>query len=129
MAKVCADMHDLPFPADSFDAVMFCYSLGHGLLDKCIAEAARVLRPGGVLFIYDLSTYAQDHLIERLGYRPHNRYEVAAAADRHGLSMDIIEEPAASTDDFITLIGAKAFSDLGFDRAWPMVYRFTKVSE
>jgi ubiquinone/menaquinone biosynthesis C-methylase UbiE len=129
MAKVRADMHDLPFPAGSFDAVMFCYSLGHGLLDKCIAEAARVLRPGGVLFIYDLATDDHEYLIDHLGYRPHSEDEVLAAADRRGLASDFYCAPLfSSTGDFIDLIGAKAFADLGFDRAWPMVYRFTKVS-
>jgi SAM-dependent methyltransferase len=128
MAKVCADMHDLPFAAGSFDAVMFCYSLGHGLLDQCIAEASRVLRPGGVLFIYDIATKDHDYLIDHLGYRPHLAPEVLEACERHGLSVDIDSPVASSTADFINLIGAEAFSDLGFDRTWPMVYRFTKVS-
>ena len=34
MAKVRADIHALPFSAGRFDAVMFNYSLGHGLLDS-----------------------------------------------------------------------------------------------
>jgi SAM-dependent methyltransferase len=126
MAKVRADMRDLPFPADNFDAVMFCYSLGHGLLDQCIAEASRVLRPGGVLFIYDLETYDQAYLIDHLGYRPHSEEEVLEAAARHGLSPDVVYQTRGNTADMITLIGAKAFSELGFDRAWPMIYRFTK---
>ena len=128
MPKVRADMHDLPFPADSFDAVMFCYSLGHGLLDQCIAEAARVLRPGGVLFIYDLSGDDPEYLIEHLGYRPHDEAEMLIASVRHGFSPDFVIHPDGNTDDFINLIGAESFSKLGFDRAWPMIFRFTKVS-
>jgi SAM-dependent methyltransferase len=128
MAKVRADIHALPFPAGRFDAVMFNYSLGHGLLNQCIAEAARVLRPRGVLFIYDLATDDHEYLIDHLGYRPHSRDEVLEAGKRHGLAPDLVTPSAGSTDDFIDLIGADAFVSLGFDRAWPMIYRFTKVT-
>jgi ubiquinone/menaquinone biosynthesis C-methylase UbiE len=131
MAKVRADMHDLPFVAGSFDAVMFCYSLGHGLLDRCIAEASRVLRPGGVLFIYDLTsndTDDQDYLIDHLGYRPHSHQEVLEAGELHGLTADAADAPTGSSGDFIDLIGKAAYRDLGFHRATPMIYRFTKVS-
>ena len=126
MAKARADMHALPFRRDSFDAVMFCYSLGHGLLDQCIGEAARVLRPGGVLFVYDLDTYDPYYLIDHLGYRPHSRGEMVDACRAHGFSPDFFVNPDGNTDDLISLIGAKAFSDLGFDRAEPIIYRFTK---
>jgi SAM-dependent methyltransferase len=125
MAKARADMHALPFPAGSFDAVMYCYSLGHGLLDQCIAEAARVLRPGGVLFIYDLDTYDPYYLIDHLGYRPHHRGEMVDAC-RHRFVLDFIELPAASTGKFVDLIGEDAFCALGFDRVWPTIFRFTK---
>jgi SAM-dependent methyltransferase len=128
MAKVRADIHVLPFRSGGFDAVMFNYSLGHGLLDTCLAEAARVLRPGGIVLVYDLATDDHDYLIDRLGYRPHSRHEVLAAAGRHGLSADVVENPPGNTDDFIRLVGSEAFAAFGFARAWPMVYRFTKVS-
>ena len=128
MAKVRADMHALPFRRDSFDAVMFCYSLGHGLLDECIAEASRVLRPGGVLFIYDLETKDQDYLIEHLGYRPHSKKEVWDAARRHSFALDFVKQPFGDASDLIALIGRDAFAELGFDDSWPMLYRFTKVS-
>jgi SAM-dependent methyltransferase len=128
MEKVRADMHSLPFPDRHFHAVMFNYSLGHGLLDQCIGEAARVLGPGGVLFIYDLATDDHEYLIDHLGYRPHSRDEVLDASARHGLTLDLVERPAASTGAFVDLIGEDAFCSLGFDRTQPMIYRFTKVS-
>jgi ubiquinone/menaquinone biosynthesis C-methylase UbiE len=128
MEKVRADMHALPLPAGSFDAVMFNYSLGHGLLDQCIAEAARVLRHGGVLFIYDLATHDHDYLIDHLGYRPHSQEEVWETAKCHGMTIDVMQHAHAIANDFIVLIGADAYKALGFDRTWPMIYRFTKVS-
>jgi SAM-dependent methyltransferase len=127
-AKVRADIHALPFCSGRFDAVMFNYSLGHGLLDTCLAEAARVLRPGGIVFIYDLATDDHDYLIDRLGYRPHSRGEVLTAAERHGFLADVAENPPSSTDDFVRLVGSEAFVDFGFARAWPMVYRLAKAA-
>ena len=71
MLKVPGDFQKMPLEAATFDAVMFNYSLGHGLLDACISEAARVLRPGGVSFIYDLTTNDQAYVIPCVGCRPH----------------------------------------------------------
>ena len=47
---------DLPFADESFDAVIFFNSLHHvaaGSLDAALAEAARVLRPGGDLYVQE----------------------------------------------------------------------------
>ena len=114
--------------ANNFEAVMFNFSLGHGLLDACISEAARVLRPGGVLFIYDLTTNDHAHVIPRVGYRPHGRAEVEAAARRHGFAgRCLIDNPPASTADFLRLFGPSALIVHGLDRTWPIVYRFQKA--
>jgi 2-polyprenyl-6-hydroxyphenyl methylase / 3-demethylubiquinone-9 3-methyltransferase len=44
---------DLPFDADSFDIVYCCDVLEHvNSVDRTVAEAARVLKPGGV-YLYD----------------------------------------------------------------------------
>jgi SAM-dependent methyltransferase len=49
---VQADARDLPFRADAFDAVMLCDVLEHIDDDKqALLEAARVLRPGGVVIM------------------------------------------------------------------------------
>lgn len=125
MAKVRADFHHVPMRDGCFDAVMFTFSLGHGLLDRCLAEAARVLRPGGVLFIYDIAG-DQEHLITHAGYRPHGRDEVTEAAARHGFSLDLVRVPPSSTADCVALFGRGAFEAHGFDRVWPMIYRFVK---
>ncbi|HEV7369556.1 metalloregulator ArsR/SmtB family transcription factor [Arenibaculum sp.] len=69
-----ADMYQLPFASGSFDAVVI-----HQVLHYCeepaeaVAEAARVLRPGGQLLLVDFSRHDLDalrveHAHRRLGF-------------------------------------------------------------
>ena len=54
---VCADAREMPLPAASFDAIV----AGFGIRnvpepERAVAEAARVLRPGGVFVVVDFFT-------------------------------------------------------------------------
>ncbi len=67
------DIHNLPFPRDAFDVVTI-HQVLHYLDDpeRAVAEAARVLRPGGRLLIadfapHDLEFLREDHAHRRLG--------------------------------------------------------------
>jgi ubiquinone/menaquinone biosynthesis C-methylase UbiE len=52
--RVCASMMQLPFPADTFDAVVSGLALGHATgMDSWVAEVSRVLRVGGTLLYSD----------------------------------------------------------------------------
>ncbi|MQA77525.1 MAG: methyltransferase domain-containing protein [Streptosporangiales bacterium] len=49
-----ADVAGLPFPDDAFDLVVTSLSLHHwDDVESAVAELARVLRPGGRLYVYD----------------------------------------------------------------------------
>lgn len=53
---VQASAQELPLPDRSFDAVIFFNSLHHvpvGSMDAALAEAVRVLRPGGLLYVQE----------------------------------------------------------------------------
>jgi SAM-dependent methyltransferase len=69
-----ADMYQLPFPAGSFDAVLFHQVLHFADAPQdAVAEAARVLRPGGRLVVvdfasHDLETLRSEHAHRRLGF-------------------------------------------------------------
>jgi ubiquinone/menaquinone biosynthesis C-methylase UbiE len=54
MPAFFADMYELPFPEASADGAMFLYSLCHADNKALVLrEAARVVRPGGELFVFD----------------------------------------------------------------------------
>ncbi|MSO54236.1 MAG: metalloregulator ArsR/SmtB family transcription factor [Rhodospirillales bacterium] len=65
------DMYQLPFPAAAFDAAVL-HQVLHYAADpgRAIAEAARVLRPDGILLIVDFAT----HRVESLRAEHHHRH-------------------------------------------------------
>jgi SAM-dependent methyltransferase len=65
-----ADVHDLPFAASSFDAVLLFHTLTYAERPRrAIAECARVLRPGGRLVVLCLDQHQQSDVTERYGER------------------------------------------------------------
>jgi ubiquinone/menaquinone biosynthesis C-methylase UbiE len=71
-----ADVAALPFPDASFDLVVSTFSMHHwAAIIPSVTELARVLRPGGLLWIYDLRTLSGDTLAvgDVLGGQPLRR--------------------------------------------------------
>ncbi len=73
-----ADVAALPFADATFDLVVSTFSMHHwGDVPPAVAELARVLRPGGALWIYDLRTVPDDALAaaarEAFGGQPPRR--------------------------------------------------------
>jgi ubiquinone/menaquinone biosynthesis C-methylase UbiE len=66
-----ADATALPFADGSFDTVVSFLMLHHVVeWERAIAEAARVLRPGGLLLGYDLLDGAVSRLVHRVDRSP-----------------------------------------------------------
>ena len=64
------DIYDLPLGKDSFDVVIL-HQVLHFLDDgaRAIAEAARVLRPGGRLLVVDFAPHEEEFLREKYAHR------------------------------------------------------------
>jgi ubiquinone/menaquinone biosynthesis C-methylase UbiE len=86
-----ADMYQLPFPSGSFDAAVVHQVLHYAERpDQALGEAARVLRPGGRLFVIDflphgLDALRQEHAHRRLGFSDD---EVQAWFEEAGLAAE-----------------------------------------
>lgn len=67
-----ADATALPFPDESFDVVISLLMLHHVIdWEGALADAARVLRPGGVLVGYDLVSTPPSRVVHVLDRSPH----------------------------------------------------------
>lgn len=84
------DLYQLPYPQQSFDAVTI-HQVLHFMDEpsRAIAEAARVLRPGGVLLLVDFAPHTREEFRteyshRRLGF---SHEDVSAWFDAAGLEM------------------------------------------
>lgn len=100
----------LPFPAKAFDLITCGLAVGHEKdLDRTLAEAARVLRPGGMLVYSDFHPFgtlagwqrtftAPDGRVFRLEHHLHRYSDHHRACRAAGLAIDVVLEPAAGPD-------------------------------
>jgi ArsR family transcriptional regulator len=64
-----ADLHALPVPDAQYDLVVISQSLHHvAEHEQVLAEAARILRPGGKLVVLELSPHDEQWVRSRLGH-------------------------------------------------------------
>jgi len=102
------DIYNLPLPRDSFDVVTIHQVLNY--LDdpeRALAEAARVLRPGGRLLVVDFAPHALEFLRERHAHRRlgFGHDAVSQWIEAPGLSVDrVVDLPAdAAGGDKLTV--------------------------
>lgn len=96
--RVQADMQRTPLADASVDVAMFAWSLCQVDLDAALAEAARVTRPGGVLFVFDSERVAGDNATSLAVSRAawFSRETLAEAASKAGYVGGWFHEPAGS---------------------------------
>jgi len=90
-----ADMAGLPFARESFDGVVIAYNTlfnltGDGQQQFCLADAARVLRPGGFVAI-ETFVAAAPPTEDRTGVSPHAARPDLFIASRQGAGAPVVD--------------------------------------
>lgn len=95
-----ADMRRLPVRSASLDAVLYAASLHYAPVDAAVSEAARVLRPGGLMVAVDSPIYKDAESQARAASRTAAYYSHAGhpALSDHYHPIDVQELRAALVD-------------------------------
>ena len=132
-----ADVQDLPFDDESFDAAVAAWMLYHVPdLERGLAEIARVLRPGGAFFATTNSRFHLQELRDLVGSGPSpskftredGRDQLLrhfSSVDRIDVDGDLIFDDRAQVDDYVRAsIAMSPFADnLPADLALPLTVR------
>lgn len=123
-----ADAHALPFEEASFDAVMFNAALGNMDAKVALAEATRVLKPGGVLFLNELELGPEAGTeIERvLCFQAFQPEALSAFCADLGLGCDSVEAPPVFSAHLREHWDAEESYEEVFADIRPCLWRFTK---
>jgi SAM-dependent methyltransferase len=125
---IAADFHEIPLEPASVDVVMFLYTMGYGFLPRVLSEAARVLRPGGSVCIYDLTTEGtSERLIAAAGYKAHTIERIREVAEDAGLTVDRCDTPEVFFTDHFEKIAGPDFPRDVFAELRPALLRLLKV--
>jgi ubiquinone/menaquinone biosynthesis C-methylase UbiE len=99
-----ADATALPFESDSFDTVLSFIMLHHVIdWERAIAEAARVLRPGGLLLGYDL---------------------LAAGPNRHAHRLEGSRSRLMRLGELQSVLGGLPLDEVAVRPGWRLIVRF-----
>jgi ubiquinone/menaquinone biosynthesis C-methylase UbiE len=120
---ILCDMENVPVDGGQFDMAIACFSIGHGDPKAVMKEAGRLLRPGGVFFIYDMLPNP-DKAAEMtdLHYELHPRETMEQWASEAGFWTDFYMEPSdrRTVYDRVPEL-ADVFHDIQ-----PAIYRFIR---
>ena len=128
--RIRADMRRMPFRDACLNAAVYCSSLQYGPVRDGIAEAARVLRPGGILVVVESAVFTDaesaaaahrktEAYLARAGFAGLAAYhypivasELRAALEGSGMVVERLDEPPAVYGPTQMMRGARAFPTL-----------------
>ena len=109
----------------SFDAAMFCFSIGHEDHSAALKEACRLLKVGGVLFVYDMVRISgSNDAMQSVEYTVLTRDAFESTAVENGFKLDLYIEPKDSGEYGGSVLG-DAFEEI-FNGTIPAIWRMTK---
>lgn len=123
-----ADMHRLPLPDNSMDGAMFLYSLCHADQGVALAEAARVVRPGGFCFVYDYERIGGNNrrMMQQLCARSYSASEFTRFANNAGWIVRWHENPGGDDTLFRTLFPDTDSYDQIFQSLRPVIWKLQR---
>jgi len=126
--RLLGDFHDLTdVPDASADAVIFSYAICHsGDWPRALAEARRILKPGGVLLINDMARLEGDNteFEQVLGARVHAPEEVEMWAAMAGFGLDLAVAPTVEVERMRELLADDELADRLLAGVVPTIWRF-----
>lgn len=128
--RLLADFHRLPVLDGQADAVIFSYAICHsGDWPLALAEAYRLLKPGGILFINDMARLSGDNaeFEQFLGGRVHAPEQVEEWAANAGFVLDMAIAPTIGVDRLRGLMNDDALADRLTDGVVPTIWRFRSL--
>lgn len=130
MEKIEASYEATGLPDASVDVVIFAFSLCHAAdWLAVLREAVRVLKPGGIVFVFDMARTDDGNglmreMLSADAYRPDT---VADVARRAGLALDEATGHVPVVERLREVFDLKAAYDVAFLGVVPVTYRFTKM--
>ena len=119
----CCDMLNVPEADNFFDAAICCFAIGHTDKERAFKEMSRLVRPGGVVFVYDMIRLSGDNeRMADLSYTVGSREDMESAASSAGLDLDFYMEPTPQPgwgEDALGVDYGTYFSDVA-----PAIWRF-----
>lgn len=127
--KSCKLIHgsfiDVPEEDCKYDGAMFCFSIGHEDHELALKEAFRLLRPGGILFVYDMVRVSgSNESMKEVEYSVLSRAKFENIAKYVGFKQDLYIEPIDDGSYGKSVIGAEYNSV--FDGTIPAIWRMIK---
>ena len=128
-AKLHASAHDIPVTDASFDAAMMQFSLCNMDYKLALAEASRVLKPGGVLLLNDFARVSGDNraLHEFVQCEAHPESHITQFAADMGLVCESVHTPTVHQYYLRDEIQSDAAYDAAFAGTEPRIWRFIRA--
>ena len=106
MRQHCVDMRQVPEEDGAFDVALCCFAIGHEDAGEVYDEMARLLTPGGVAFVYDMTCDTGVHAgVRQLDYAVSTREAMETAGRESGLRLDVYLEPTSTATHWVEATG------------------------
>jgi ubiquinone/menaquinone biosynthesis C-methylase UbiE len=121
--KHCSDICSVPELDNSFNALICSYAIGYVDTDCFFREVARLVQPGGIIFIVDMIPVSHDLEHQFLfGYTVRSRSVLENSAKAVGLTMDFYMEPIDNSGWGETQFSG--YFNMFFGDVSPAIWRF-----